>query len=146
MTRAFTIAALAGVVACGGTPGPAELDTAHETCASCRMVVSDRRLASQVVAAGEVPRFFDDLRCLREYLSAHPSKDAVVFVADHRTSEWIPASGAVFSRLARPTTPMASGLIAHASVSSRDLDASASGSTTVPSRDVFSGAAAGAPP
>jgi copper chaperone NosL len=141
VTRFLAAAALSGLAACGGALGPAPLDTAHDTCASCRMVVSDRRLAAQVVAPGEDPHFFDDLGCLREYLSTHRPSNAIVFVADHRTGDWTPASHAVFSRLPRPSTPMASGLVAHADPASRDADPSAAGSQPVVALDVLEAAA-----
>lgn len=141
MRRALLATALAGTIACGGTMAPAALDTTHDTCASCRMVVSDWRLASQVVAAGEEPRFFDDLACLREYLGSHEQADAAVFVADHRTGDWTAAMDAVFSRLTQSATPMASGFVAHASAASREADASASNSRPVSLDDVFGPAA-----
>ncbi len=54
----------------GGALQPAPLDTRNEQCASCRMAVSDARFASQLVAPGELPRFFDDLGCLAAFLKA----------------------------------------------------------------------------
>ena len=38
-------------------------------CGYCRMIVSDQRFASQIVAPYEEPRFFDDLGCLARYLT-----------------------------------------------------------------------------
>ena len=146
MSRAFIIIAVAGVVACSGPQGPADLDTAHDACASCRMVVSDRHLASQVVASGEEPRFFDDLGCLREYLATHGTPSGTVFVADHRTGAWTAPATAVFSRLPQPTTPMASGFIAHMDSASRDADAAAVNSQLVSLNDVFGAAANGVRP
>ncbi|MBI3403005.1 MAG: hypothetical protein HY048_16440 [Acidobacteria bacterium] len=142
MTRGSVLAALtlfaSMEIACGdGTPSPATLDTKNDACSSCRMTVSDQRLASQIVAPGEEPRFFDDLGCLRKFLDEHQLRDAVVYVADHRTGEWTPASGAVYARLARASTPMASGLIAHATQASRAQDGAAAGSAPVEAGDVL---------
>ncbi|MBZ5559052.1 MAG: nitrous oxide reductase accessory protein NosL [Acidobacteriia bacterium] len=134
MTRGPAIAAVcvaAGIACRSGVPQPAALDTKNDTCSSCRMTVSDQRLAAQIVAPGEEPRFFDDLGCLRKYLDEHEQPDAVVYVADHRTGEWMPATSAVYSRLARASTPMASGLIAHATVGSRSQDTGAAGTVPV---------------
>ena len=47
---------------------PAALDTATETCRSCRMPVSDPRLAAQFLQPGEEAVFFDDIGCLRDFL------------------------------------------------------------------------------
>ncbi len=130
---AATLLVLTAGTACRrGTPDPAPLDTTNDTCAFCRMTVSDRRLAAEIVAPDDEPLFFDDLGCLRSYLQDHPlAHDAAVYVADHRTAEWVPASRAVFSRLAPDSTPMGSGLIAHAGSASREQDADADRSTPV---------------
>jgi copper chaperone NosL len=102
---------------------PAALDNAHDQCASCRMIVSDHRFASQVAAPYEEPRFFDDMSCLADYLAtATLPKNAVVYVADHRTKAWVPASEAVYTRLKGAGGAMGSQVAAHASVSSRDAD------------------------
>ena len=50
----------------------------------------------------------------------------MVFVADHRTGEWVDARRAVFTRTSIDT-PMASGLVAHADAASRDADPAAAG-------------------
>jgi copper chaperone NosL len=104
------------------------------------MAVSDRRFAGQIVAPGEEPAFFDDLGCLREYLADRAvalPRGAIVFVADHRTSEWVDARAAVFTRRTNVATPMASGLMAHRDASSRDLDPDARGGMPVAARDVL---------
>ena len=75
--RVRRILALMSVVAAlscaGGVPGPAALDTKTDTCRSCRMPVSDASLASQLVAPGEEPKFFDDIVCLRDFLAGSSS-------------------------------------------------------------------------
>lgn len=128
---ALALAACA-LAACDHAPAPADLDTKHDVCSSCRMTVADRTLAAQIVAPGEEPRFFDDLACLSQFLITHPlTDDAVVFVADHRTGSWTAATGAVFSRLPQRVTPMASGLLAHDTAESRQADPRAAGSAIV---------------
>jgi copper chaperone NosL len=112
-----------GAARCASGPEPpAALDVLHTTCSSCRMPVSDRRLAAQIVAAGEEPRFFDDFACLERFLDAQRPAGVAVYVTDHRTGEWVRASKAVFSRVDARETPMGSHLIAHADAASRDAD------------------------
>lgn len=133
-TRLGTVSAAlvaAGIACSQAVPPPATLDTKNDTCSVCRMTVSDRHLAAQILERGEEPRFFDDLGCLAKFLDEHQLRDAVVYVADHRTGEWTPAASAVYSRLARASTPMASGLIAHATLESRADDGAAAGSALV---------------
>ena len=116
-----------------GRPAPATLDTRNDLCASCRMPVSAQRFASQIVAPGEEPLFFDDLLCLVSYLNQHPalSREAVAYVADHRSSAWVPAAAAVFTRADAVTTPMGSHLLAHASRDSRRSDPAAQGGADI---------------
>jgi copper chaperone NosL len=138
-TRAMiTLAALA--VACSsGPPAPAELDTRNESCAHCRMAVSDQRFAAQVGAPGELPRFFDDVGCLASWLKDQPTlpKGAVAWVADHRTRAWVVAAEAVYTRVPGLETPMGSHLVAHADAASRDGDEDTRGGTPVTLSELF---------
>jgi copper chaperone NosL len=136
--RAAAILALLTLVACGGDLQPAPLDTRNEQCAFCRMAVSTAVFASQLVAPGEVPRFFDDLGCLADFLKAGKAPaGAVAFVADHRTKAWVRADGAVFTRVPGLETPMGSHVIAHADAASRDQDPDARGGTPVALPELF---------
>jgi copper chaperone NosL len=140
--RALTLALMLLAVACGpGRLEPAPLDTANDTCAECRMTVSASRFASQIVAPGEEPRFFDDLGCLAAHLHDRDALPAsiAVYVADHRTREWTPADAAVYTRVTSLETPMGSHVIAHASAASRDADPAARGEEAVDARSFFGG-------
>jgi copper chaperone NosL len=144
--RRGSVLGLALLAACAaGPPQPVALDTKNTECANCRMIVSDVHYAAQIVAPGEEPRFFDDVGCLRSYLkggAALPS-GAVAYVADHRTGEWVTAADAVYTKIVGYSTPMNSGLIAHADVASRDADPGAQRGERVGGADVFG---AGGPP
>ena len=144
---AFCILHFALLAGCSsGPPEPASLDVKNDTCAQCRMAVSDRRFAAQIVAPGEEALFFDDLGCLREYLSASGttvSEEAVVYVADHRTAEWVDARQAVFTRRTDLATPMASGLMAHRDTSSLKEDREAQGAVVVAPGEILFGRGAG---
>ena len=122
--------ALCLAAACGPSgPAPADLAVGQEACGFCRMTVSQPEFASQVVAPGELPLFFDDLACLNSYLTATPDRpvDAVIYAIDHQTMTWIRAETALFSRVATLSTPMESHLVAHASSESRAADVAAAG-------------------
>ncbi len=126
-------------MACAGAPRPARLDAGATSCAQCRRTIEDARLAAQIVVPGEAPVFFDDIQCLAEYLQRHllMPRDAMAFVADHRTTEWTPASRALYTRNIAVPTPAESHLIAHASAASRDADAASAGGTAVEFRSLF---------
>lgn len=138
MKRTASLAAIV-LAACGaGPPRPAALDTRNEQCASCRMAVSEARFAAQLVGAGELPRFFDDLGCLAAFLkSGKPPAGATAFVADHRTKQWVRADRALYTRVTALATPMGSHVVAHADAASRDQDEAARGGTPVTPRELF---------
>jgi copper chaperone NosL len=139
--KAVLVCALAILLpACGpAVPGPAALDTHNDACSECRMTVSNPRFASQLVAPGEEPRFFDDLGCLAAYLRDHERMPpgAVAYVADHQSREWVPPSAAVFTLVPGLETPMGSHVVAHASASSRDADPASQRGTPVEQRAFF---------
>lgn len=125
-------------VACGRGPEPAPLDTRNEQCTSCRMAVSDARFAAQLVAPGELPRFFDDVGCLGDFVRAgRAPAGAVAYVADHRTKAWVLAADAVYTKVAQLETPMGSHVIAHADAASRDQDAGSRGGSPVARTELF---------
>jgi len=131
---------LVGASCASGSPPPAALDTASDTCRTCRMVVSDAHFAAQIVASGEEPIFFDDLGCLRDYLRQHPRPaGAAIYVADHRSGAWVPAASAIYTRLSGTATPMGGGMVAHADEASRRADSIAAGGTPLPTSAVVQG-------
>ena len=138
--RTCVVLLMAVTIACARQATPAPLDTTNTACHTCRMAVSDVRFAAQIAVPGVEPQFFDDLGCLRDYFK-QPGKTlparAMVFVADHRTGEWVPAASAVFSRASGVSTPMNGGIIAHASEASRQQDAAAAGGTAVSASEIF---------
>ncbi len=140
MTARVLAGAIAAIaVACAaGPPVPVAIDTATDTCSHCRMVISSRSTAAQVVAPGEEPLLFDDLGCLREYLAATalPPR-AAVFVASHLTGAWVRAGDAVFTEMTGLQTPMGSGLIAHANRDERDADPAAAGGRAIGTSDAL---------
>jgi copper chaperone NosL len=139
MTGRTLLLAVCVALACSrGPPGPSPVDPRNDSCASCRMLVSDPRTAAQLVAPGEEPLFFDDLGCLSRYLREHsPRRGAVAYVADHRTGSWVPAKEAVYLLQPAVSTPMGSHLLAYRDPSSRDADAASRGGRPVPSGEVF---------
>jgi copper chaperone NosL len=130
--------------ACARGPLPAApLDPQHDACAWCRMAVSDRHFAAQVVAPAEEPRFFDDVGCLRAWLAGAPElpRGAIAYVADHRSTAWVRAGAATFSHCPGLETPMNSHLVAHADAASLEADGDASGCTVATAAEVFGAAA-----
>jgi copper chaperone NosL len=142
--RAFALVVLAALVACSA-PGPAPLDTKSESCSWCRMAISDRRFAAQLVVSGDDPRFFDDIGCLASYVrSKHDLPGgARAYVADHLTHAWLEAGAAVYTRMPALETPMGSHLLAHADAALRARDADAKDGQLLSAADVFGSALPG---
>lgn len=124
---------------CGaGAMSPVAFDASHEPCRYCRMTGSNGRFAAQIVTRSDEPLFFDDIGCLRDYLTATGlSTDAAVFVTDHRTLNWVAADRALYSQQDSVDTPMGSHLMAHESTESRELDPAARGSALRTAADLF---------
>lgn len=122
----------------GGASKPVAVDVRNDACASCRMAVSDPKLAAELVVPGEDPRIFDDIGCLATYVREHHiAPESAIYVADHRTGEWIAVRTALITRVSTIDTPMGSHLVAHADAASRDAD-QASG-TTVNAAELLGG-------
>jgi copper chaperone NosL len=137
-TSVLLLVAIA-LMACGaGPPPPAALDVNQVTCASCRMIVSDHRFASQLASRREEPRFFDDLGCLASFIegSGGIPPGSVIYVADHRTNRWVALDTAVLTHVDAIAAPMGSHVIAHESPASRDADPAAAHGRSVDRREI----------
>ena len=141
-TGCLAVFLLLTATACSSqAPRPQNPDSRNDLCGSCRMPVSDPSLAAQIIAPNEEPRFFDDLRCLRDYLAGNPlPRGAVAYVADHRTRDWVPAARAVFASAPSVETPMASHWVAYADENSRRADSRAGESTLISPTEIFGAA------
>lgn len=122
----------------GGSLKPAPLDIGQEACRFCRMTIADARSAGQIVAPGEEALFFDDVGCLGNYVKQGELPErAVTYVTDHRTKAWVPASQAIYTRVASLETPMGSHIIAHEDAASRDADPDARTGVPVVATEIF---------
>ncbi len=141
-TAAMLLCAL--LAGCGGGPVPIDRGA---TCASCRMTISNQRLAAEIVAPGEEPRLYDDIGCLVDGIRRGDlrsmGQEATIYVADHRTGAWIKAPDAVYTRVASLDTPMGSHLIAHADASSRAADRDSEGGIALTIGEVLPAATEG---
>ena len=145
----LALAAVVAAIACGGgRVEPAEWIGGAYQCQYCRMTVVDRSFASQIAVPGDEPRMFDDLGCLANYLAAGPAipSGSVIYVADHRTGDWVEAGRAVFSRVEALTAPMGSHNVAHATEASRAADPAAAGSSPLAIAEALPGAWTGGRP
>lgn len=97
------LAALPFTAACKASDAPAEPVWGKEPCASCKMLVGDKRYAAQIIDEAGEHRFFDDVGCMVLWIDGHhpPSR---AWVHDPATGTWLDAGAARYGQGAR--TPM----------------------------------------
>ena len=98
--------------------GPAELRPVElvpeDMCAHCRMAVSEKRYAAQLITEDGEALKFDDLVCLANHLRGRGDQGAVAgrFAVDFDSREWVKAEEAYYVRAAAFKTPMGGGVVA----------------------------------
>ena len=100
-------------VACrGGDVKPVDLETG-DSCAFCRMAMSGREFAAEIIPTGGEALKFDDIGCSLAYLREHGElRSSVIFVNDFELRKWLPARDAWFVKSESIKTPMGGGIIA----------------------------------
>ena len=81
-------------------------------CGYCRMAISQKQFAAEVLDSDGNPVKFDDIGCMLRYLASRQQKPAAVFVVDYETRQWNEAGRSFFVRSSKISTPMAGGLLA----------------------------------
>jgi copper chaperone NosL len=110
------------LAACESKPrGPVALGR-DDACASCRMLISERRYAAQLIDRdGEIYKF-DDVACMLRFAHSHAMQQssAKFYVRDYASGgDWLDAATAYFVRQrASVSSPMGSGIVAFRDVQS----------------------------
>jgi copper chaperone NosL len=111
------------LVGCGDRPiRPEPIPVGRVACSRCGMLVSREAQSAEWIAAGEEPRFYDDLGCLATDPWTVPGRSAR-FVHVGRT--WSPAETCFYARPTDASTPMGYGAVAFATreeAASRDRE------------------------
>jgi copper chaperone NosL len=100
-----------------------------DMCHHCKMAISERRFAAQLLSRdGEVSKF-DDIGCMIQYLEGRKDKDGIAacFVVDFHSREWIDAQQAYFVRSSALKTPMSGNFAAFKFMSGAEEAAAAYG-------------------
>ena len=102
------------LIGCGSIElHPVEL-LPEDMCAFCKMAISEKRFASELITQdGEVFKF-DDIGCLLRFRKerSHPELVAATFVVDFETHEWLRSEEAYFVKSKEFRTPMGGNLVA----------------------------------
>ena len=108
------VAPLLITVACTDEkPRPVDIDPG-DMCQSCKMAISQKKYAAEIVDKDGTVFKFDDLGCMLRFVGQRARKDKVEawFVMDYRTQHWLQAENATYVRSESIPSPMGSGLIA----------------------------------
>jgi copper chaperone NosL len=102
--RSATILLLLGLVACGQRSlRPETVPVGRVACSVCGMLVSREDQSAEWIAAGEEPRFYDDIGCLATDPWSPPGRSAR-FV--HVGRFWSPAESVFYAHPPTLSTPM----------------------------------------
>lgn len=88
-----------------------------DMCSFCRMAISEKQFAAEIVTKDESVLKFDDIGCMLRYRKTKGANldAAAIYVADSETKKWIKAEDAFFIRSTTVKTPMGGGIIAFSS-------------------------------
>ena len=119
MRKAFRYIAVLtalGLIGCSSDLRPVDIENG-DMCSFCRMAISEKQFAAEMITAEESVLKFDDVGCLLRYLKARADAPnaAAIYVADSDNKKWLKAEDAFFVRSTTVKTPMGSGIIAFAS-------------------------------
>lgn len=144
--RAMALALALGCVYCcgGGTPEPVAIVLDEDACDRCRMAISERRYAAQLVTReGRIERF-DDLGCLAARIRERGRPEgAGAYVAAYRGGAWLAAETAAYVVSPALPTPMGYGLAAFADRAAAEAAASELGGEAVSWQQVLADAGEG---
>jgi len=111
-----TLAVLASAAWAQTLPPPASTDFKSDICAECKMAVTSKSYAAQIVTDGK-PLFFDDIGCLVQYErqgQIKPEAVKVRYVRSVAGDAWLQAERAVWVTTKDVRTPMGYGFHAFA--------------------------------
>jgi copper chaperone NosL len=100
--------------ACGKTePQPVEL-APEDMCSFCRMAISEKRFAAELITQDGDTYKFDDIGCLLDFNRGREVTQSIAasFVVDFETQEWVRGEEAYYLRSAELKTPMSHGIVA----------------------------------
>lgn len=96
--------------------GPEPIAYGRDTCARCRMHLSQPGFAGELRDTAGVLTKYDDIGCLLQVLRTRNAATPEVWVEDHAGGGFVSLLTAVLVRSEQVDTPMGSGLVAFADV------------------------------
>lgn len=86
----------------------------EDMCAYCRMAISEKRFAAEVIDTESQAFKFDDIGCMANFIKnkKNAAKPLAYFVTDFDNREWVKAENAFYVQSNELQTPMNGGMIA----------------------------------
>ncbi|HSE29987.1 MAG TPA: nitrous oxide reductase accessory protein NosL [Pyrinomonadaceae bacterium] len=111
---------------------------ASDMCSFCRMSISEKRYAAEVIDNEGQAFKFDDIGCMTNYikLKKNNASIAATFVMDFDRREWLKAENAFYVRSSEFKTPMNGGIVAFSDQSPAQAAAAKYNGTTLRFADV----------
>ena len=136
LNRRTLMLGVAGVtlVGCGGgasADDPPKISYGKDTCARCRMIISEERQAAGLVAGNGDRTLFDDTGEMIATVQEEGLSSRRVWVHDYRSEDWIDGTKASFVASADVMTPMGTGVVAFTERAAADEFAASHGTTAL---------------
>jgi copper chaperone NosL len=133
------VSVVAGIVFLwpASTTGPEPIAYGRDTCASCRMHMSQPGFAGEMRDADGTLTKYDDVGCLIRAIVATHREVPEAWVEDHAGGGFVPLLSAKLARSEETSTPMGSGLVAFADESAARIYAEAHGARVMTFEDVL---------
>ena len=87
---------------------------ANDMCSFCRMSISEKRYAAELIDSDGQPFKFDDIGCMANFIKQKKNNTSIeaTFVMDFDRREWLEAEKASYVRSSEFKTPMNGGIVA----------------------------------
>lgn len=84
----------------------------EDMCAYCKMAISEKRYAAELIDTEGQAFKFDDIGCMTNFVHRSSPKASAYFVMDFDERQWIRAEDAYYIRSSEFTTPMNGSIVA----------------------------------
>lgn len=98
--------------------GPHVIHYGEDVCERCKMIISDKRFAAELVDQKGEALMFDDVGCMADYMKGSEKEGAkplAMYVTDFGTGEWIDAGMAFYLLNPELKSPMGYNIAAFGS-------------------------------
>jgi copper chaperone NosL len=96
----------------GWPPKPANIHLGKDSCAKCKMIISQTQYGGQIQEKDQPAEFFDDLGCLLAQRSRGNSTTRIIYVRSFPNGNWLKEDQAFYAVSKEIMSPMGYGIVA----------------------------------